>query len=97
MTYVDFDCRITLYPETPTKIKQINRERNFISRSCEKAKCLPSSDQHNCSMDEQPSSNIFLKPYNSWDIVPATLMSVNHAKGRYSLCNHYDQPTSHQP
>ena len=28
VTYVDFDCGITFFPETPTKIKQINRERN---------------------------------------------------------------------
>ena len=24
MTFVDFDCGITFYPETPTKIRQIN-------------------------------------------------------------------------
>ena len=28
VTYVDFDCGITFYPETPTKMRQINRERN---------------------------------------------------------------------
>ena len=28
VTYDDFDCGITFYPETPTKIKEINRERN---------------------------------------------------------------------
>ena len=28
VTYEDFDCGITFYPETPTKIRQINRERN---------------------------------------------------------------------
>ena len=28
VTYVDFDCGITILPETPTKIRQINRERN---------------------------------------------------------------------
>ena len=36
VTYVDFDCGITFLPGTPTKIRQINRERNHISRSCEK-------------------------------------------------------------
>ena len=36
VTYVDFDCGITFLPKTPTEIKQINRERNYISRSCEK-------------------------------------------------------------
>jgi len=25
VTYVDFDCGITFFPETPTKIRQINR------------------------------------------------------------------------
>ena len=48
VTYVDFHCGITFYPETSTKIRQINRERNYISRSCEKPKCIPSNDQHNC-------------------------------------------------
>ena len=38
VTYVDFDCSTFFYPETPTKIRQINRERNCISRSCEKTK-----------------------------------------------------------
>ena len=27
-TYVDFDCGITFFPETPTKIRPINRDRN---------------------------------------------------------------------
>ena len=31
VTYVDFDCGITFFPETPTKIRQIKRERNYIS------------------------------------------------------------------
>ena len=31
LTCVDFDCGVTFYPETPTKIRQINRERNCIS------------------------------------------------------------------
>ena len=36
VTYVDFDCGITFFPKTPTKISQINRERNYIFKSCEK-------------------------------------------------------------
>ena len=36
VTYVCFDCGNTFYPETATKIGQINRERNYISRSLEK-------------------------------------------------------------
>ena len=59
VTYVDFDCDITFLPETPTKIRQINRERNYISTSCEKPQCIPSIDQHVCLVDEQHSSNIF--------------------------------------
>ena len=31
VTYEDFDCVNTFYPETPTKFKQINRERKYIS------------------------------------------------------------------
>ena len=63
VTYVDFDCAITFLPETPTEIRQINRERNYISRSCEKPPCIPSNDQHVCPVDDQHSSNIFLTPY----------------------------------
>ena len=76
VTYEDFDCGITFYPETHTKIREINRERNYISRCCEKSQCIPSNDRHNCFIDEQHNSNIFLNPYNSWDMVPAALMYV---------------------
>ena len=36
VTYINYDCGITFLPETPTKIRQINRERKYVSRSCEK-------------------------------------------------------------
>ena len=97
MNFVDIDCGITFYPETPTKITQINRKRNYISRSCEKPKCIPSNDQHNYSFDEQHSSNFFLNPYNSWDVVPAALMSLKHTNDRHYMSNQYPQPTIHQP
>ena len=97
VTYKDFDCGITFYHETPTKIREINRERNNISRSCEKSKCIPSNDRHNCFIDEQHNSNIFLNPYNLWDMVPAALMSLNHTNDRYSMSNQYPQPPAHQP
>ena len=48
VTYVDFHCGITFYNETPTKVRQIKRERNYISRSSETPRCIPSNDQHNC-------------------------------------------------
>ena len=97
VTFVDFDCGITFLPETPTKIRQINRERNYISRSCEKSQCISSNDQHVCPLDEQHSSNIFLTPYNLWDMSPAALTSLNHKNDRYSIFNQYPQPTTHQP
>ena len=65
VTYKDFDCGITFYPESPTKIRQINQERNYTSRYCEKSKYIPSNDRYNCFIDEQQhNSNIFLNPYN---------------------------------
>ena len=97
VTYVDFDCGITFYPETPTEIRQINRERNYISRSCEKPKWIPSKDQHKCSIDEQHSPNFFLNPYSLWDMVPAALISLNHNNDRYSMSNQYPQLTTHPP
>ena len=96
VTYVDFDCGFTFLPETPTKIRQINRERNYISRSCEKPQCIPSNDQHVCPVDEQHSSNFFLTPYIIWDMSPAALRSLNHINDRYSVSNQYPQPTTHQ-
>ena len=97
VTYADFDCGITFLPETPTKIRQIYRERNYISRSCEKPQCVPSNDQHTCFVDKQHSSIIFLNPYNLWDMVPAALMPLNHTNVRYSMFNQYPQPTTQQP
>ena len=94
---VDFVCGFTLYPETPTKIRQINRERNYISGACEKPRCVPSNDQHNCSNIEQHSSNNFMNAYNLWDMVPAALMSLKYTNDRYSMSNQYPQPTAHQP
>ena len=82
VTYVVFECGISFYPEIPTKVRQISRERNYISRSCEKPKFIPGNNQLNCSFDEQHSSNTFLNPYNSWDMVPAALMSLKHTNDR---------------
>ena len=97
VTYEDFDCGITFYRETPTKNREINRERNYISGAFEKSNLIPSNDRHNCSFDQQHNSNIFLNPYNLWDMVPAALLSFNHTKDGYSMSNQYPQPTTHQP
>ena len=96
VTYVDFDCGITFLSETPTKIGQINRERNYSSRSCEKPQCIASNNQHVCPVVEQHSSNIFLTPYILWDMSPAALTSLNHNYDTYSMSNQYPQPTTHQ-
>ena len=62
VTYIDFDCGITFFPENPTNFRQINREQNYIARSCEKPQCIPSNDQHICVADELHSFNIFMNP-----------------------------------
>ena len=62
VTYVDFDCGITFFPKTPTKIRRIIRERNYISSSCEKPQC----NQHTCFVEKQLSSTIFLNAYKLW-------------------------------
>ena len=97
VTYVDFDCGITFFPENTTKFRQINRQQIHISRSCEKPQCIPSNDQHVCAVDESHSSNIFLNPYNLWDLVPAAPLSFSHTNDTYSLFNQYSQPTTQQP
>ena len=97
VTYEDFDCAITFYPEAPAKNREINRERNYFSRSCEKSNCIPSNDRHYCFIDEQHKFNIFLDLYSLWDMVPAALMLLNLTNDRYSMSNQYPQPTTHQP
>ena len=97
VTHVEFVCGTTVFPETPTRLGQINRERNYNSRSCEKPQCIPSNDQHTCSADKQHSSYIFLNPHNLWDMVPAALLSLNHTNDTYSMFNRYPQPTTQQP
>ena len=97
VTYEDFDCGFTFNPESPTKIRQINREQNYISRSCEKPQCIPSNDQHICVVDELHSSNILMNPYNLWNLVPAALLSLCHTNDTNSLFNQYPQPTTQQP
>ena len=97
ITYVDFDCGFTFLPETPTKIRQIIRERNYISRSFEKLQYIPSNDQHVCLLYEHHSSNIYLTPHILWDMSPAALTSLTHKNDRYSISNQYPQPTTHQP
>ena len=96
VTYVDFDCAVTFYPETPTKIRQIKREQKYISRSCQKSKCICGNNQFNCSIGEQHSSNIFLNPYNFWDLVPAACISPNHSNDTYSVFSQYPQLKTHQ-
>ena len=97
VTYKDFDCGITFYPETPTKITQIHRKRNYNSGSWEKSKCIPSNDRHNFFIDEQHNSKNFLNPYNLWDMVPAAPLPLNLGIDRYSMSNQFSQPTTHQP
>ena len=43
VTYVLLDCRVTFYPDTPTKIVEINRERKNFSQILSKPKCIPSN------------------------------------------------------
>ena len=97
VTYVDSDCGFTFLPENPTKFRQINREQNQISRSCEKPQCILSNDQHICVVNELHNSNIFMNPYNLWDLIPAALLSRCHTNDTYSLFNQYPQPTTQQP
>ena len=93
---VDFDCGLFFFPETPTKIRQINPEWKYNSRSCEETQCIPSNDQHICSVDEQHTSNIFLKPYFLWNMVPAAFTSLNPTNDTYSMSNQYHQSTTQQ-
>ena len=96
VTYVDFDCGITSFPETPTKISQIYREWNYFSKSCKKLQGIPSNDQHISFVDERHRSDTFLNPYNLWNMVPAASISLNHTSDTHYMSNHYPQPITHQ-
>ena len=87
VTYVDFDCGITFFPGNHTKLRQINREQKYISRSCEKPQCISSNDQHICVVGELHSSKIFMNPYNLWDLVPAALTLMIHTLCSISTLN----------
>ena len=43
------------------------------------------------------NSNIFLNPYNLWDVDPAALKSLNYTDDRDSMYNHYPRTTTHLP
>ena len=97
-TYVDFDCGITSFPETPTKIRRINREWNYISQ------ILWETPMHSQQPIKIPvllmssiALRIFLNPYNLWDMVPAALFHSGHTNETYSMFNQYPQPTTQQP
>ena len=100
VTYVDFDCGTTFYPEAPTEVDRIIRstenEKKNISRSSKKPKCIPSNNQRD-SIHEQHTSNIFLSSYNLWNMDAAALLLRNQTNDRDSICNQYPQTTTHQP
>ena len=95
--HVDFDCGINFYHEAPTKVGHINQKRKNISGSCGKPKCIPGNGQHDCSIDEQHTSNIVLNQYSLKDLDPAALVSFSLANVLDSLPNQYPQRANHQP
>ena len=97
VTFAHFDFGITFYPEAPTEVKQITRERKNISTYSETPKCIPNNLQHNCSFDDEHNSNIFLNPYMLWDTEPTALMTLNYTTDRDSMSNQYLQTTTPQP
>ena len=78
LTYVDFDCGITFYPETSRKVKDINRERKAIHDTVK----IPSASQVTINLtvffDGEHTSNVFQDPCILWDMDPAAALSLNH-------------------
>ena len=97
MTDVDFVYGITFYLEATTKLGRNNREREKISRSRKKTKCIPSKDQLNCFTDKKYTSKIFMNTYSLWDLDPAFLMTLNYIFDRDPLSKQFHQKTTHQP
>ena len=97
VTYVDFHSDITFYPEAPTKVGQINRERKNNFRSCQRPKCIPSDVVNSCSIDEERTSNIFMSLHILWDMDPAAPVSLNHNAKRESMSSKYPQKTTDPP
>ena len=87
VTYVDSNCGITFYSESPTKVKHINRKRKMFQRSCANPKSNTLNDQFYCFIDEELTSYVFLDDFNSWNIDPAAtfLTQPHYYKGSCEL------------
>ena len=97
VTYVDFDCGFTLYPEAPRIVEHINRELKNISQLCENPKYIPSNDQRSRCFDEEQISNVFMEPYDIWDVDPATPLLINLTPARDPMTTQYLQTSTCQP
>ena len=97
VTIVDFDYGITFHPEAPKKSRtdQPRTEKHF--QIFKKPKFFPISDQQNCSLDEEHTSNTFLITIFLWDMEPAVLMILHQTADRNSISNHYPQKITNQP
>ena len=82
--------------ELQQKSQRTNFQLNYISISYVKPKCIPNNEHHNCSIDLQHTSNVFLKPNNLWNTYRAALMRVNYKTDWDSICNQYPQTITHQ-
>ena len=92
--FVDFAGGFAFFPEIPTKPDR--SDGNYVSRFWGKPQCIPSSNQHNCFFDDQHTTSVSLKPWNLWELVPETIIPLNHPNDRDSMTNQYPQPTTHQ-
>ena len=98
VTYVDFDCDITFFPETRTKSDRSTEKGTTFPDPMKNPSAFPAPINRSviCSVDEQHSSNIFVNPYNLWNMFPGAFMWLSHTNDTYSKSNHYPQPTTHQ-
>ena len=99
VTYVDFDCGITLLPETPTKIRHATANRITFPDPVKNPNAIPAMiNIPVLLMSSIPliTSKICLNPYKLLDMVPAALMSLSHTNDTYSMFNQYPQPTTQQ-
>ena len=99
VTYVDFDCGITIFPETPTKIRLINRERNFNSRSCKNSTAFPATINIPVVLMGSIALISFWTRTFYWTwfqqlLCHSTTLMIHTLS---SISNQYPQPTTQQP
>ena len=96
VTYADFDCAGTSYPEASTKSNvSTGNGKRFPDQV--KTPCASQVTIDKTFSDKKHTSNVFLNPYKLWDMESAARLSLNLTLDRNLMIFHYPQASSQQP